>query len=227
MASDTSPGWYGKLSGLGDFASRRLDAEWVRSCDQWLSEGLRDSQHALGDRWLELYLAAPIWRFAWAPGVIDQRWWFGLLMPSCDSVGRYFPLLIAQSRPQPPADRFALDHLELWWESLTRSAMATLDPATTVDAFEAALQEAPPWATATGRTLLTPTSAYRRERYQTAAGTSLHDVLGELAGQRLLQSLQGVTMWWPVNHPGEPGALTLHSGLPSGPAFAALVNGQW
>jgi type VI secretion system protein ImpM len=225
--TDDAPGWYGKLAGLGDFASRRLDAEWVRSCDQWLSEGLRDSQYALGDRWLSLYLAAPVWRFAWAPGVVDGQWWFGILMPSCDSVGRYFPLMVARARPQPPTDRFALDHLELWWESLARSAMATLDPGATLDDFERALQETPPWPTAAGRTLLTPDPAHGRERLLTAAGASLHDVLGELASLRLQQGFQGVSAWWPVRGLSEAGSLTLHRGLPSGPAFAALVNGQW
>src|SRR3954470_21220148 len=85
-------GWYGKLAGLGDFAQRRLPPEWVGACDHWLSGAMRGAREQLGVRWLDIYLTAPVLRFAWAPGVVDPQWWFGVLMPSCDSVGRYFPL---------------------------------------------------------------------------------------------------------------------------------------
>ena len=118
--------WYGKLSSLGDFAQRRMPAELFAAFDTWLSTAMRDGRELLGERWLDVYLTAPVLRFAWAPGVIDSRWWFGVLMPSCDSVGRYFPLVIAQPRARAPEDRIALDHLELWYEHLAHAALHTL-----------------------------------------------------------------------------------------------------
>src|SRR4051812_19799525 len=143
------PGWYGKLASLGDFAQRRLPSDCLSACDSWLSSAMRGSAEEFGERWLEVYLTAPLLRFAWAPGVIDARWWFGLLMPSCDSVGRYFPLLIVHPRGRPPEDRIALDHLELWYDHLADAAVHTLnDSGGSVEALEAALQEAPPWPTA-------------------------------------------------------------------------------
>src|SRR6476661_7654255 len=141
--------WYGKLSSLGDFAQRRMPAECLGAFDSWLSQAMRDGREQLGERWLDVYLTAPVLRFALAPGLVDARWWFGLLMPSCDSVGRYFPLLIAHSRAKPPADRIALDHLELWYEHLAHAALHTLsdDDGGLLDALESALHEAPPWPT--------------------------------------------------------------------------------
>src|SRR5262245_45943190 len=124
-----APGWYGKLAALGDFAHRRLPPEWVRTCDAWLAAAVRGAREHLGAQWLDAYLTAPVLRFAWAPGVVDGQWWFGLLMPSCDSVGRYYPLLIAQPRPQPPQDRIALDHLERWYAHLAQAAVHTLQGA--------------------------------------------------------------------------------------------------
>ena len=51
MAAQTdAPGWFGKLSMLGDFASRRLSSDWIRPCDEWLSASLRTSQERLGER---------------------------------------------------------------------------------------------------------------------------------------------------------------------------------
>ncbi len=49
--SARSPGWYGKLSTLGDFAQRRLPAELSRrAATTWLSTAMRDGREQLGER---------------------------------------------------------------------------------------------------------------------------------------------------------------------------------
>ena len=176
----STPGWFGKLTALGDFATRRLDPGWTQGCDRWLSESLRASQQALGERWLQHYLSAPVWRFAWAPGVVDTSWWFGVLMPSCDSVGRYFPLLIAQARTAPPADRFALEHLDLWWSHLAHAALATLHDGATLDQFEAALEHAPPWPSGRTTAWLAPQPGGANERFTVAPNAALVDAAAAL-----------------------------------------------
>ena len=135
VPADT-PGWYGKLSALGDFAGRRLPDAFRAACDPWLSQAMAGSRAQLGERWLDVYLTAPVLRFAWAPGVFDAHWWFGVMMPSCDNVGRYFPLLVAHPRPRAPVDRIALDHLDLWLEHLAGAAVQTLLEDASVEAFE-------------------------------------------------------------------------------------------
>ena len=80
-SGDAVPGWYGKVAALGDFAQRRLPQHCVRHCDAWLSGMMQDLPKVLGARWLGTYLTAPVLRFAWAPGVVDMKWWFGVLMP--------------------------------------------------------------------------------------------------------------------------------------------------
>ena len=149
------PGWYGKLAALGDFAQRRLPPGFVRASDIWLAHVMSDSRAELGALWLALYLQAPVWRFAWAPGMsglghadaTPAPWWFGVLMPSCDKVGRYFPLLIAQARAQAPLSDAALAHLAGWFGQLSDAATRTLADGATVDSFEQALRAVPAWPT--------------------------------------------------------------------------------
>lgn len=232
MAHTDAPGWFGKIAGLGDFASRRLPPEWVQACDQWLSAGLQASAHQLGDRWLASYLAAPVWRFAWAPGVAGPAWWFGVVMPSCDSVGRYFPLVLAQSRAQAPADRIALNHLELWWEALAKAALQTLDEGTGVDTLEDALHHVPPWPGAgAGRPMAlalpdVPADA-GVERWAVDAHCSLADLLRQVATDNLGQRLAGHSLWWPLGPAGQPGHCSLVRGLPPAAAFVDLFSGRW
>ncbi len=88
-------GFYGKLPSQGDFVSRRLPWEFTSGWDDWLQQGMQASREALGARWLERYLSAPIWRFQVAPGVCGPIGWRGLFFASVDRVGRYFPLTLA------------------------------------------------------------------------------------------------------------------------------------
>lgn len=227
MAVDTTPGWYGKLSMLGDFASRRLEAPWVQACDLWLSAGLQASRAALGERWTSVYLSAPVWRFAWGPGLVDGRWWFGVLMPSCDTVGRYFPLVIAQPRVQPPADRIALDHLELWWVHMARVGIDTLADGATLQDFEQALSEGPPWPrpAPSGRALAQPVGG--RSRFLVARGATPAEVAQELAATAWLQGLHQSSIWWPAGTGDAQGSCTVCPGMPPAAAFALLLDGQW
>lgn len=223
-----APGWFGKLATQGDFASRRLPPEWVQACDRWLSECVSSSKRQLGDGWLETYLNAPVWRFAWAPGVVDDQWWFGVLMPSCDNVGRYFPIVIVQPRTHAPVDRIGLNHLDLWWAHLARAALDTLAEGATLEAFEAALHDAPPWPSAASmQPMAALTSAIGRWRQAVPAGATLGEISHALAAGELQQRLSQASFWWPLWPSAHAGSCTVVAGLPPPQAFAEMLVGAW
>ena len=135
MAAAALPGWYGKLPSLGDFASRRLPPLFVEPWDRWLATGLalwRDSDAA----WLDAFLAAPTWRFTLGAGVPFERspGYAGVLMPSVDRVGRYFPLTVVRPRglgeDQAPTS---------WLQALEALAVTALDDDWNAERFDAEL----------------------------------------------------------------------------------------
>lgn len=232
MNRQDAPGWYGKLAALGDFASRRLDHDWVQACDHWLSAGVSSSRSQLGEHWLQAYLSAPIWRFAWAPGVVGPQWWFGVLMPSCDNVGRYFPLVIVQPRAQPPLDRIGLDHLDLWWIHMARAAMDTLVEGHSLQAFEATLHAAPPWPGAGHLAPMASVSAVLEAsgghgRQAVLPGATLGEMAHALAVGELQLRLANTSFWWPLWPAGGAGSCTVVAGLPPPQAFANMLTGAW
>ncbi|WP_286800080.1 type VI secretion system-associated protein TagF, partial [Pseudomonas sp. UBA4034] len=87
----TTLGFYGKLASRGDFVSRALPQSFIGPWDNWLAAGLLASQNSLGAGWLNAYLVSPLWRFVLAPGVCGPDAAAGVVMPSIDRVGRYFP----------------------------------------------------------------------------------------------------------------------------------------
>lgn len=216
-ATDTAtPGWYGKLSSLGDFASRRLPPEWIGKCDPWLSREMRHAEQKLGERWLSVYLTAPVLRFAWAPGVIDAQWWFGVLMPSCDKVGRYFPLVIAHGRMTPPEDAASLQHLDHWYAHVSAAALATLDDrARTPDEFDAELARAPAWPRVSNGTPYRFDSDPQGTHYLFHGAERMTHWLQLLASRELAQRWNGCTLWWSVGSAGETEAMDVLPGLPA------------
>jgi type VI secretion system protein ImpM len=92
-------GLYGKLPTHGDFLRRRVADEFVTPWDHWLQHAIADSRAVLGDQWLSIYLTSPIWRFALGPNVCGPAPVAGLLLPSVDRVGRYFPLTLVWPTP--------------------------------------------------------------------------------------------------------------------------------
>ncbi len=97
MINDKTIGLYGKLPAYGDFIFRNLDSSFITPWDEWLQHFISGSQEQMGEDWLDVYLTSPIWRFVLSPGVIDDKVWAGLMMPSVDRVGRYFPISLVKS----------------------------------------------------------------------------------------------------------------------------------
>lgn len=99
-------GWFGKAPGAGDFLRRGLSPEFVAPWDAFLQRLLTEGREALGPGWRDAYFAAPIWRFALAPGLCGPRGAAGVLMPSVDRVGREFPLTLAAETGAPPGPAY-------------------------------------------------------------------------------------------------------------------------
>jgi type VI secretion system protein ImpM len=64
-----------------------------------LQQGIEASHRSLGEGWLDAWLCAPMWRFALPPGFCGPDGWAGVMMPSVDRAGRYFPLTLAACAP--------------------------------------------------------------------------------------------------------------------------------
>jgi type VI secretion system protein ImpM len=222
---DTAPGWYGKLSALGDFASRRLAPPVVAALDHWLAEAVAGSQRTLGEAWLDTYLASPLQRFVLGPGLVNAgaAWWFGVLMPSCDSVGRYFPLVILQPRLAPPSERIGLDHLEAWWQRAGEAALQTLADDVGVERFERALGELPPWP-ATPVPPAWADEAVVAGESRLPADCTPGELAGGIATAAWVRRLQGQSLWWSWRPQGVAGHLRIVAGLPSGETFSALLS---
>lgn len=121
------PGFFGKLPCNGDFVTRRLPrSPFLDVWDEWLQQSIANSQEKLMGDWLSLYLTSPIWRFALSPGICGDNVWTGLIMPSVDKVGRYYPLTIATSLSNATNPVLLLNEASEWFQNAEDVALSAL-----------------------------------------------------------------------------------------------------
>ncbi|MDS4015082.1 MAG: type VI secretion system-associated protein TagF [Candidatus Accumulibacter sp.] len=225
-----APGWYGKLPVLGDFAHRRLPADFIAAWDAWLQEGLGHSRGELGNDWLDSYLTAHVWHFVLLPGVLGAHTWTGVWMPSVDRVGRYFPLTLARALHSPPQLSTSFGGLAEWLRGLEECARLALRLVDGIEAFEDALAAlaAPPDSVRWPRRIrrlsemlarderLIELPAADSESFPSASLVAVADCCLEIA-------LTGHSLWWCHGSDGQSGGF-LHQHLPAASFMTKMLT---
>jgi type VI secretion system ImpM family protein len=231
-------GLYGKLPSHGDFLRRRTSDAFVDAWDHWLQECIAASRAALTERWLEVYLTSPVWRFACAGGVCGPDGVVGVMVPSVDRVGRYFPLTLVATLPKDVGVMNVVAHGTTFFESAERLLVATLE-AEQVDfeAFDtdvAALAETlQPFGRPPLVILEAPSSAVLDKatdvpwQMPIAAAGEVGDAFGQLLSHRLSSLYQPFTIWWSDGSSDVQPTCLIGKGLPKPSTFAALLDGSW
>jgi type VI secretion system protein ImpM len=131
-------GLYGKLPARGDFVRVGLPGSFVAPWDAWLQQVVTASRDRLGGDWLPAWLEAPVWRFSLAPGLCGPASVLGVLLPSVDRVGRYFPLTLAAL-----AGTDGSGDAEPWLDAAEAAGFAALEQDATQEQVAAMLPPAP------------------------------------------------------------------------------------
>lgn len=210
-------GFYGKVACRGDFVSRDLPQTFIQPWDQWLAAGLQASQRQLGEQWLQAYLVSPLWRFVLAPGVCGPQAVTGVVMPSIDRVGRYFPLTIAQVLDPQTSLAALVGGRDAWFEDVEAVLLATLEEGAAFEAFERAIR---PYDPDGGL----PVSAVTEPAI---GGLQRLGVTTAQARERALAecACAGMSLWWGRGSEHIAPGLMRYPGLPRAEHFAAFLTG--
>jgi type VI secretion system ImpM family protein len=236
--AQSSVGFFGKLPCKGDFLQRRVPREFLDVWDPWLQECVHASRQALQETWLSSYLTGPIWRFVLSSSVCGTGAYAGVLAPSVDRVGRYFPLtLVAQLDIEICPPEYAATRTS-WFEALEALVAVALDESTVdLEAFDAQVAELaePPAphdaAVATRVFELLAHSKFPAQgsawRVPLGSASGLQSAVNAFAYRDLAARLRPVSLWWSEGSTASaPSWLSLR-GLPAPTSFAAMLNGQW
>ncbi|MFQ5773096.1 MAG: type VI secretion system-associated protein TagF [Kiloniellaceae bacterium] len=226
-------GYYGKVPTHGDFIRRRLPRSFLDPWDRWLQRAMASSRERLAEAWLDRYLTAPIWRFALSPEVCGDRLAAGVLMPSVDSVGRYYPMSIAVVQPLP-GNLFALAARgQDWFARAEETALYCLENGFLPAAFEERLDAlgAPPGG------LCAPAAPAASPALDSARGLGWRievNALSHLSTEvypGLLDEVLGArfapySLWWTAGSSEISPRLLVYGGLPPADDFSWFLAGD-
>lgn len=226
-------GWFGKLPSHGDFLQRRAPPPFVAAWDEWLQRCIGHSRETLQSEWLNAYLTSPVWRFMLSGGVIGASTYAGILLPSVDRVGRYFPLTIVAELPsQLPPMAVAIQGRD-WFRQIEAAALAALGSQDfDIDDFDAALQSSARSLAAVERYVATdlgesfPETARCWRMPVTSVDrmpAALIDPLLQLASQRL----RPLTLWWSDGSERVGASCLMAQSLPDETQYVAMLDGNW
>lgn len=229
-------GFYGKLPSHGDFLRRRVSTAFVDRWDAWLQACLASSQERLGGRWLDVYLTSPVWRFAAAAGACGPLPVMGVMVPSVDRVGRYFPLTLVAELP-PDVNLIAvMTSAASFLASAEALLIETLETdRIDFDAFDAQVAAlAPSLESGLPERLALAADAAAvlgdaAALWQLPMGGSedVPVVFQQLAYRRLAAVHEPVVFWWTDGSSDVEPSCLVSKGLPEPSAFAALLDGHW
>ena len=230
MSESFETGWYGKLPTSGDFVTRRVHPSFIEPWDAWLNAMLAGSRERLGNGWRDAFLSAPAWRFMLAPGVIGPDGWAGVIMPSVDSVGRYFPLTVVSQLPVKGMDAVTtLFRAHNWFAEVEPVMTVALAPEAEVETFDAQLSN---------RRFPSELIAILDESEETIPPRSRspralwiplgEEFEGEAGVRGLAKPLAGPYSAWLAEESEIFGrSLMLCEKLPAVEQYCAMLNGKW
>ncbi len=151
---DIQVGFYGKLPARGDFVRSALPRDFTDPWDAWLQSVIAGSRTQMGEAWLPAFLEAPVWRFALPAGLCGRSAVLGLMLPSIDRAGRYFPLTVAALAEIAP-DAAEQRAVAAWLDRCEEAGRAALEQDASPEQVSAMLDspDLPPAATGMSQSL--------------------------------------------------------------------------
>jgi type VI secretion system protein ImpM len=236
MHAGAAVGFFGKLPCRGDFLKRRVRDDFVAVWDDWLQQCLAESRQQMQEQWLNAYLASPIWRFVLSEGVCGTGMYAGVLVPSVDRVGRYFPLtLVAQWSTEHGALDVACDAQD-WFDALEELALQAPD-ISDIDVFDAQVARLSGFGDADAAAESADLrDALARANFPHGSAqwhVPLHSVLSlqrainAMALREMERTLRPLSVWWTDGSDTVAPSWLCVRGLPGPESFAAMLSGRW
>jgi type VI secretion system protein ImpM len=229
------PGFYGKAPAFGDFVRRRLPRSFLDGWDQWLQKSILRSREQLSRAWLEDYLTSPLWRFVLSPGVCGDLASSGVLMPSVDSVGRYYPMTIAILLPDGSNPLTVADEGEAWFRGAEDIALYCLDDGFRMEELETRLGDLGSPVPSPEGTLFDGPSGAPPIDGSSVNGLAWHiqaDQVGNLRSNVYPGVLDDIlrarhdaySLWWTSGSEKVTSSLRIYQDLPPPEAFASFLR---
>jgi len=221
------PGFYGKFPELGDFVNRRLPLEFIEEWDDWLQQAISHSKESLAERWLDAYLTSPIWRFVVHHGLLGEYPWCGVLMPSVDRVGRYFPLTVACRLPLDANPVSIIYDGNSWFDASEKIILTALEEQFDLDDFDNRVVSLGDLDSIARAVCFQPEKGFGQAWQIPLFSVDCRAELSGLVHNLFHQRFGNYSAWWSSGSENANPSLLLCPELPKPADFASMMLGNW
>lgn len=227
QASQSICGVFGKLPNYGDFLSRDLPSQYTDIWDAWLQNYVSGSQEQLGEHWLDIYLTSPIWRFTFSPGVIDDQIWLGLMIPSVDRVGRYFPFSVVCSLQTHFPVTTVHEQAHDWFEAVETILFDALEGQLQLDELLDHINALPLIINASYQTQASPHSPMGTVTRSASSTCNANELYPLLLDTTLKQLHTSYSLWSTAGSQYVEPCMFACKAMPATSGIAAMLDGDW
>jgi len=224
-------GYYGKIPSKGDFITKSLPRSFTDPWDAWLREVLAHSKSELGESWMESYLTTPLYQYVLAPGICGNQTWLGVMMPSVDSVGRYFPMTICKSYPMNTNPLQLIETSKEWLRTAEDLLLYCLDDDFSNEEFDTKLSALDDRSGDDSTITLKKSTMNRYEdsawNFPVHENESLGVVYPELVNSMLNTFYPSYSVWRTLGSEKIPPSFVITEGLPPHKSVATFMDGEW
>jgi len=221
-------GLFGKVPQQADFVSHHLAEEYTEYWHTWLQSSMSVSREQLGDDWLNYFLTSPVWNFAIGPGICSPSVITGVMIPSMDEVGRYFPLTLAHAGSHLVWDAY-LNGRE-WYQSLEAAALKALDETTGYTHLIEVLEslEIPEFTSSpVYQTRHSVSGIDKSFVLPVKTDETKQNIISGLLDKSYRHMLGNYSLWWTQGSQHIDPCLLVSANLPDAGQFAAMLDGDW
>ncbi len=227
-------GFCGKIPAHGDFVSRNLPEEFLGPWNQWIQTVISASQEQLENLWLQTFLTSPIWRFAVSPGGCSSIGFCGMMIPSVDKVGRYFPFTMIEFTDDEPLN--IMRNGTEWFEAAQQVLLKGLEEDLDIEAICEEATNLSSLAEIAQEKLGNKKQNYSIETPHHSRATltlpldSISNTSEQMPGiaQVLIKRLfPNHSIWWTEGSDKIQPTMLICEGMPPISGFSAMLDGDW
>jgi len=223
-----SCGLFGKIPQQPDFVTLHLPEPFIEHWHHWLQSCLSISQEQLHDDWLEKYIVSPIWHFALMPNVVHEKSVVGIMIPSVDQVGRYFPSIIAHTGNHDIWSAYL--NGSTWYQDAERIALMSLADTTTYSQLIGELESlAPPeFKALPSYTTQASMNAFKSNQIIKQTDEQTSEELAISLIPKAIQHRYGKhSLWWTKGSERVDPCFAISTDLPDPGQYASMLDGDW
>ena len=206
-----------------------LPRSFIEPWDDWLQQAINTSKMQLGENWLDLYLTSPIYRFVLSPGICSDHCWQGLMMPSVDRVGRYFPMTLCRKNEPGTNPLTQVLNEKAWFGHAEQLIKWTLENDFDTHKFNEQLNELEIDTVVVDSQQETENSQNQHLalRWSIEPEMDLITRMPEMLNKVLHKCSFAYSAWWTDGSEEVEPSILICQGLPPLDSAAALLDGNW